>query len=81
MCEVRARRFRLSVTASSRAPHLVLLLPQFQKRPALPRELCECVFAMTTPTLHPRDVGWLQQGTSNWTESPRAVAMIADRFA
>ena len=27
MCEVRARRFRLSVTASSRAPHLVLLLP------------------------------------------------------
>ena len=27
MCEVRARRFRLSVSASSRAPHLVLLLP------------------------------------------------------
>jgi len=27
VCEVRARRFRLSVSASSRAPHLVLLLP------------------------------------------------------
>ena len=55
--------------------------PQFQKRPALPRELCECVFAMANPMLHPRDVGWLQQCSRTWTESPRAVAMIADRFA
>ena len=54
--------------------------PMARKRPALPVNICERIFAMAQVSLpRPLEVNWLQINGASWTESKRAVAMLLRR--